>query len=103
MGYKLIISERAGQHIDKIVDYVVNDLYNPGAAKAILTDIEEAYSKLEYMADALSYCMDPYLAEKGYRKIILSKHDYVILYRIEGNEVRISGVFHMREDYASKL
>ena len=103
MDYKLIISERADQHIDKIVDYVVNELNNPGAAKAILDDIEEAYSKLEYMADTFAYCYDPYLADKGYRKLILSKHDYVILYRINGNEVHISGVFHMREDYANKL
>lgn len=64
MGYKLIIPERAEQHIDKIIDYVVNEIYNPGAAKAILTDIEEAYSKLEYMADVLSYCTDSYLQKR---------------------------------------
>ena len=103
MGYKLIISERAERHIDNIIDYVVNTLKNPGAAKAILSDIEEAYDKLEYMADALSYCNDQYLAKRGYRKIILSSHNYLIKYRIEGDEVRISGVFHMREEYANKL
>ena len=40
MHYKLIISERAELHIDNILDYVVNTLNNPGAAKAILSDIE---------------------------------------------------------------
>ena len=103
MGYKLIISERAESHIDNIIDYVVNTLKNPGAAKAILSDIEEAYDKLEYMADVLSYCNDQYLAKRGYRKIILSSLDYLIIYRIEGDEVLISGVFHMREEYANKL
>lgn len=43
MHYKLIISERAELHIDNILDYVVNTLNNPGAAKAILSDIEEAF------------------------------------------------------------
>lgn len=103
MGYKLIISERAERHIDNIIDYVVDTLKNPGAAKAILSDIEEAYDKLEYMADVLGFCNDYYLAERGYRKIFLSNHDYLIIYRIEGDEARISGVFHMREEYANKL
>ncbi len=58
MGFRLIVSERAEMHIDSIIDYVVNELNNPGAAKAILSDIEEAYDKLEYMADSLGFCAD---------------------------------------------
>ena len=50
MHYKLTISERAESHIDNILDYVVNVLKNPGAARDIIVDIEEAYSGLEYMA-----------------------------------------------------
>ena len=103
MHYKLIISERAELHIDNILDYVVNTLKNPSAAKAILCDIEEAYNRLEYMAETFGYCNDNYLAYHGYRKTALSGHDYLILYRVKGNEVYISGVFHMREDYARKL
>ena len=103
MHYKLIISERAELHIDNILDYVVNTLKNPGAAKANLSDIEEAYNRLEYMAETFGYCNDNYLANHGYRKIALSEHDYLILYRVKGSEVHISGVFHMRENYARKL
>ena len=66
-------------------------------------DIEEAYNRLEYMAETFGYCNDKYLADHGYRKIALSGHDYLILYLVEGNEVHISGVFHMRENYARKL
>jgi len=51
MAYKLVISERAERHIDNIIDYVVNILKNPGAARAILSDIEEAYDKLEYITN----------------------------------------------------
>ena len=57
MHYKLTISERAESHIDNILDYVVNVLKNPGAARAIIVD----------------------------------------------DEVQISGVFHMLENYARKL
>ena len=76
MNYKLIISERAELHIDNI---------------------------LEYMAETFGYCNDIFLADHGYRKIALSGHDYLILYRVKGTEVHISGVFHMRENYAQKL
>ena len=55
------------------------------------------------MAEIFGYCNDNYLADHGYLKIALSVHDYLILYRVKGNEVQISGVFHMRENYARKL
>ena len=103
MTYKLIISERAEEHINSIVGYVAVELANPTAAKAILSDIEKAYGKLEYMAESLAFCQDFYLQQKGYRKYMLENHNYVILYKVEGDEIRISGVFHMREDYSSKL
>ena len=103
MTYKLVVSERAEEQIDNIIGYVAVELSNPTAAKAIIDDIEKAYNKLEYMADSLALCQDPYLSQKGYRKYILDDHDYVILYRLENKEVHISGVFHMKEDYASKL
>lgn len=72
MHYKLIISERAEMHIDNILDYSVNVLKNPGAAR-------------------------------GYRKIMLSSHAYLILYRVVDDEVQIAGVFHMLQTYAHKL
>ena len=103
MAYKLVISERAESHIDNIIDYVVNILKNPGAASAILSDIEESYDKIEYFADSFALCNDAFLAERGFRKIVLSKHNYLIVYRVEGEEARIYGVFHMSEEYASKL
>ena len=78
-------------HIDNILHYVVNILKNPGVARAIIIAIEEAYNRLEYMAETFGYCNDRYLADRGYRKIALSGHDYLILYRVEGQEVRISG------------
>ena len=103
MGYRIIVSYRADEHIDNITKYVALELSNPSAASGILLDIEGAYGKLEDMAETFAFCEDPYLAHAGYRKYILPNYDYVILYKVEGKDVRISGVFHMREDYANKL
>ena len=38
-------------------------------------------------------CNDSYLARKGYRKLQLDKHEYVILYQVYSNEVHIGGIF----------
>lgn len=103
MIYDLLITKRANEHIDNIIAYLVNVLKNPGAARAVIADIEEAYNKLEYMAESLRYCDDVYLSKKGYRKIALSNHEYVILYIVEGSTVYVEGVFHMREEYIRKL
>ena len=69
----------------------------------ILDDIEDAYDKLEIFVEAFAYCNDGFLAQKGYRKLKLSHHRYLILYRVMDKEVQISGIFHMLENYANKL
>ncbi len=103
MAYSLVISERASHQIDEIIGYVALELGNPSAARSILNDIEKAYGRLSFMAESTPLCRDIHLARRGYRKCILDHHDYVILYLVKGEEVRISGVFHMREAYSKKL
>lgn len=103
MAYKLITSNRANEQIDNILSYVAIDLHNPGAARALAIDIYESFNRIEEMADTYGYCEDLYLRFRGYRKKRLKRHNYIIIYRIEGNKVHISGVFHLLEDYAKKL
>ncbi len=103
MGFNLIITERAQEQIDSIIEYVMLRLSNPLAASAILDDIDYAYDMLERTANSFGLSNDPYLAAKGYHTLILKKHDYVILYRIDGENVIISGVFHMLENYKERF
>ena len=103
MAYRLVVSRTANENIENIVEYIVDRLSNPQAAKAILDDIDAAYDKLEEAAEMYPYCNDLYLARKRYRKLPLDKHDYVILYQVAGNEVHIGGIFHTRENHTKKL
>ena len=103
MVYRLLISDKASKNIDDIVSYVAVTLSNPEAAKAIINDIDDAYDRLIKSAEIYPFCNDQYLASKGYRKLSLSKHNYVIIYQIVKDVVHISGIFHFREDYAKKL
>lgn len=75
---------------------------NPSASSAVLEDIEHAYDLLEETAESFAFCKDPYLRLKGYRKLALEKHDYMFIYRVDG-EVYLAGFFHMLENYRTKL
>ena len=103
MGYKPIITEKAEMQLDRILYYILEKLQNRQAAEASMEDIERTYAKLEYMAEAVQLCGDPFLAGKGYRKIALEQHNYVLLYQIEGEFVYINGIFHMLEKYWEKV
>ena len=51
----------------------------------------------------MQYCNDRYLAAKGYRKLALEKHNYVLLYQVRNDIVFVNGIFHMLENYRDKL
>ncbi len=103
MTYDLKITERAEKHIEDIIIYILQQLKNPSAANAILNDIEEVYITLKQDAGVFALCENPYLASKGYHKLQLKHHNYVIIYVIDGDEVTIMGVFHTLENYLKKL
>lgn len=103
MAYKLMLAKRAEQQIDQCLDYLVTVLKNPAAATAVIKDIQEVYDLLKQRADMYAFCSDPYLKAKGYRKVLLSRHHYLFLYRIEDRCVLISGFFHGLEDYPHKI
>lgn len=103
MGYKVLISNRAEEQLSAIIEYVAERLCNPTAAKAILDDIESAFNTLETIPEAFAVCEDPYLSSKGYRKVVLKEHNYVLIYRLQDDIVQVSGIFHFRENYIEKL
>lgn len=103
MAYRLDIPERTEHQIDDCVGYIVDVLKNRSAARAVLDDISNAYDQLESNAESFAHCSDPYLSAKGYRKLALARHDYVFIYRVEGDTVFVAGFFHMLENYEKKL
>ncbi len=103
MGYKLIVSAEANNQLDNIIFYIVNKLKNSKAASEILDEIFDLYETIEKFPESFPMCDDPYLAKKEYRKCILAHYDYVILYLICDDCIKISGIFHARENYIKKL
>jgi plasmid stabilization system protein ParE len=105
MKYKLIITERAEELLDRILYYIMNKLKNPQAAGNLINEIEHVYDNIEYNPRMFAYSEDDYLKSKGYRKAVVSRYDYVIVFRIdeESKSVYIIGYFHSLEFYRNKL
>ena len=99
MAYKVIIMPPAKRRLDMYVNYTIEKLKNRQAAKAILEDARSTKKRLSIMADSLKMCDDPVLRKYGYRKIMFEKHKFLMIYRIQGNQVIVDGMFHELQDY----
>ena len=99
MAYKVIIMPPAKRRLDRNVCYTLETLKNRQAAKSILVDAKETQKQLSVIADSLGICAEPILAKYEYRKIRFKKHKFVMIYRIEGAQVIVDGMFHELQDY----
>lgn len=105
MKYNLTITEHAEELLDNILYYITKQLKNPQAACNLMNEIEGVYDNLESNPMMYAYSEDIYLKSKGYRKAIVPRYDYVIIFRIEEGikNVYIVGFFHDLELYRNKL
>ena len=103
MAYKLIITERADELIDRLTAYLVKNLKNPDAASHFLDELETIYYRLEENPHQFFESKDEYLFLRGYREALFQEMKYRVVFRVDERCVYILGVFHMLEDYGKKV
>lgn len=103
MAYNLIITERAGEQLDNVLNYLVNQLKSMQAAKHLLSQVEVVYDTLEDNPFLYPVSRDPFLKSRDYREAIAPKMNYKIVFEIEDDEVTILGIFHQLENYPRKV
>ena len=103
MAYKLIVTERADELLDHILDYLICRLRNKQAAKHLLNELQSIYDRLEENPLQFPLSKDIHLANKGYREVIIGQMNYMIIFDIRGDTVNIVGIFHQLENYQKKL
>ena len=103
MVYKVIASVQADADLDRLIDYLLQTLQNPVAAKNLLSGVEACYDHLSQMPYMYEQCRSPRLMARGYRKAVI--HDYIMIYRVddEENTVYVLRFFHGRQDYEKRL
>ncbi len=99
MGYNVIMTLRAKDHLRKTVHYLTVNLGNKQAAKSLKLSIQETLHFLEFGADSLKVLNDPDLQKYGYKRITIGRTRYFFIYRIEANTVWIDAMFHELQDY----
>ena len=55
------------------------------------------------MPYAMPKCTDPILRENDYHKTLLDSHDYILIFRVDADIIKIYGFFHMLQNYAEKV
>ena len=103
MRYNLSITEKAEEQLDRLVYYLLYNFCNRQAALRLLEGIEMIYERLEYNPFQFPDCNDEYLSKQGYRNAKLSDMKYHVVFKVIGNTVYVSGIFHDLEQYRDKL
>ena len=97
--YKVIVSPRALAQLDVYISYVQDTLLNPIAAQSILRDAQKTQETLTKLAGSLKLCGHPALRKLGYHAVKFEKHNYTMLYRVDGETVYVDGIYHLMQDY----
>ena len=103
MGYKLIITNRAEELLDVLVRYLLYRIKSKQAASHLLDCVDKIYELLEENPYQFPACKDDYLAHRGYKEALLHDMNYIIIFKVEGKEVFVLGIFHELEQYKDKL
>lgn len=97
--YKVIITPTAYKEIDKIYNYIINELYSENAAKKLMLKIEKIIQNLKYTPKIHAEIQKKDELKRTYRRISIK--NYIILYTIdeEKNVVYISHVYYNKRNY----
>lgn len=97
--YKVIMTPTAYREINKIYDYITEELYAKNAARDLMKKVEEEVQRLKYAPKIHTEIEKPDELKRNYRKIVIK--NYIILYTIdeENNTVFISHMYYCGRNY----
>ena len=97
---KLVFSPAAKTDLDKAAGYIAHILHNPGAARKFVLDAK----KQIYILRDFPEMGTPFESTDGdtiYRRLICG--NYVAVYRLDGDTVRVDRILYGRRDYMALL
>lgn len=103
MVYKVNVTEHAEELLDDLVYYLIYRLRNEQVAVHLFDGIEKIYVRFEENPYQFPESRDIYLNRLGYREAVVTDMDYVIVFRIEEDQVYVLGIFHQLENYRRKI
>ena len=101
--YKVMVTPDAKADLRRYLAYLRNNLKNRQAAKNVSKDYRKTKKSLETSAGSLKEPENEALKKRGLKRIDFHSHEYCLLYRIKGNIVEVTNMFHQSEDIENKL
>ena len=102
-SYKVKISPNAKKELQERLSYLVEVKLNKQAANNVMQDYRETRESLSHIAGSIKEADSKKLRERGLKRINFRRHDYFLLFRIDGEVVTVTNVFHFLEDFENKL
>ena len=87
--------------MDDIWDYIVSELQNRSAAEHVTNRIMDAVDQLKSFAEMGTLLSSIADVSSEYRYLVSG--NYMVFYRVQGNDVYIDRVLYGRSDYMSVL
>ena len=101
MKNKIHYSPESRRDLDDIWDYIVSELQNRYAAERVIDRIIDAVDPLKKFAEMGTPLSS--IADIGTDYRFLVSGNYMVFYRVQGNDVYIDRVLYGRSDYMSVL
>ena len=101
MKNKIHYSPESRRDLDDIWDYIVSELQNRSAAERVIDCIIDAVDPLKNFAEMGAPLSS--IADIGTDYRFLVSGNYMVFYRVQGNDVYIDRVLYGRSDYMSVL
>ena len=101
MKNKIHYSLESRRDLDDIWDYIVSELQNRSAAERVIDCIIDAVDPLKNFAEMGAPLSS--IADIGTDYRFLVSGNYMVFYRVQGNDIYIDRVLYGRSDYMSVL
>ena len=101
MKNRIHYSPESRRDLDNIWDYIVSELQNRSTAKRVINRMMDAVGQLKSFA-AIGTPLSS-IADVGTDYRFLVSGNYMVFYRVQGNDIYIDRVLYGRSDYMSVL
>ena len=101
--YSIKITPKARDDLDKIYNYISEELFAKRAAEDLLNRIETSIMRLREFPFSCGYVADEFLKGKGYRKLIIDNYVAFYITDEDKRQVVIMRVLHGRRKYENLL
>ena len=102
-NYRVKLTPKAREDLDKIYSYFTGELYATEAANSLLEKIEADIMRLSDYPFACSQVDDEFLRSKGYRKLIIDNYIAFYIVNEEEKQVVVMRVLYGRRKYQDIL